>query len=45
MLSRLRNVRRGTGAAIRRREGVVREEVSWSRERHMQWAEDRGGRW
>ena len=36
LLSRLRNVGSGTGAANRRRQGVVREEVNWERERQAQ---------
>jgi hypothetical protein len=33
LLSRLRNVGSGTGAANRRRQGVLREEVNWAMER------------
>ena len=46
LLSRLRNVGRGAGAASRRREGVVWEEVSWTttRERQAQAVGRRQGR-
>ena len=44
LLSRLRNVGRGVGAASRRREGVVREEVNWTRERQAQAVGRRQGR-
>ena len=42
--SRLRNVRRGTGAAYSRRQGPVREEVNWARERQAQAVGRRQGR-
>ena len=44
LLSRLRNVGSGTGAANRRRKGVVREEVIWARERQAQAVGRRQGR-
>ena len=44
LLSRLRNVGSGAGAACRRRQGVVREEVSWARERQAQAVGRRQGR-
>ena len=44
LLSRLRNVGRGTGVAYRRREGAVREEVNWERERQAQTVGRRQGR-
>ena len=44
LLSRLRNVGSGTGAANRRRQGVVREEVNWARERQAQAVGRRQGR-
>ena len=44
LLSRLRNVGSGTGAANRRRQGVVREEVIWERERQAHAAGRRQGR-
>ena len=36
LLSRLRSVGRGAGAAYGWRQGAVREEVSWARERQAQ---------
>ena len=36
LLSRLRHVVRGTRAAYSRRQGAVREEVNWARERQAQ---------
>ena len=44
LLSRLRNVGRGVGVANRRREGVVREEMIWARERQAQAVGRRQGR-
>ena len=44
LLSRLRNVGGGAGAAYRRRQGVDREEVSWARERQAQAVGRRQGR-
>ena len=44
LLSRIRNVGRGTGAAYKRREGVVREEVNWARDRQAQAVGRRQGR-
>ena len=44
LLSRLRSVGRGAGAAYWRRQGAVREEVSWARERQAQAFGRRQGR-
>ena len=44
LLSRLRNVGRGTGAAYSRRQGAVREEVNWAREQQAQAVGRRQGR-
>ena len=44
LLSRLRHVGRGTGAAYSRRQGAVREEVNWARERQDKAAGRRQGR-
>ena len=43
-LNRLRHVGRGTGAAYSRRQGAVREEVNWARERQDKAAGRRQGR-
>ena len=44
LLSRLRHVGRGTGAAYSRRQGAVREEVNWARERQAKAAGRRQGK-
>ena len=44
LLSRLRHVVRGTRAAYSRRQGAVREEVNWARERQAQAVGRRQGR-
>ena len=44
LLSRLRHVGRGAGAAYGRRQGAVREEVNWARERQAQAVGRRQGR-
>ena len=44
LLSRLRHVGRGTGAACTLRQGAVRVEVNWARERQVQAVGRRHGR-
>ena len=44
LLSRLRSVGSGAGAAYGRRQGIVREEVNWARERQAQVVGRRQGR-
>ena len=44
LLSRLRNVGGGAGAAYSRRQGAVREEEIWARERQAQAVGRRQGR-
>ena len=44
LLSRLRHVGRGTGAAYSRRQGAVREEVNWARKRQAKAVGRRQGR-
>ena len=44
LLSRLRHVGRGTGAAYSGRQGAVREEVNWAKERQAQAVGRRQGR-
>ena len=44
LLSRLRHVGRGNGPAYIRRQGAVREEMNWARERQAQAVGRRQGR-